>query len=74
MSAGIVKLGDLINSVTRKPNVSEFETFLHNLFCYGTPKDSLLEIVSKSNLDRKKHTIENIEIINGSLSKLKILL
>lgn len=37
LPAGIIKLGDLVNSVARKPKVEEFETFLYNLFSYGSP-------------------------------------
>lgn len=64
MSAGIIKLGDLVNSVSRKPNVSEFEVFLYNLFAYGSPQDSLDKIVNQTNIERKLHTIENLEILN----------
>ena len=70
MSAGIIKLGDLVNSVTRKPKVTEFEVFLYNLFAYGSPEDNLDKIVRQSNIERKKHTIENLEIINKRLETL----
>ncbi len=70
LSAGIIKLGDLVNSVTRKPKVTEFEVFLYNLFAYGSPEDSLDKIVRQSNIERKKHTIENLEIINKRLETL----
>lgn len=70
MSAGIIKLGDLVNSVSRKPNVSEFEVFLYNLFAYGSPQDSLDKVVNESNIERKEHTVENLEIINQRLEAL----
>lgn len=36
LPAGIIKLGDLVNSVNRKPKVAEFEVYLFNLFAYGS--------------------------------------
>ena len=73
LSAGIIKLGDLVNSVTRKPKVTEFEVFLYNLFAYGSPEDNLDKIVRQSNIERKKHTIENLEIINKRLETLNAI-
>jgi hypothetical protein len=46
LAAGIMKLGDLVNSVTRKPKITEFEVFLYNLFAYGSPLKDLDKIVN----------------------------
>ena len=73
MSAGIIKLGDLVNSVSRKPKVTEFEVYLYNLFAYGSPQDNLDKIVKQSNIERKKHTIENLQIINYRLETLNVI-
>jgi hypothetical protein len=71
LPAGIIKLGDLVNSVNRKPKIEEFEVFLYNLFAYGSPSDNLDKIVNQSNIERKEHTVENLEIINQRLESLK---
>ena len=70
LAAGIIKLGDLVNSVKQKPKLTEFEVFLYNLFAYGSPQDNLDKVVNESNIERKEHTVENLEIINQRLEAL----
>jgi hypothetical protein len=70
LAAGIIKLGDLVNSVKQKPKLTEFEVFLYNLFAYGSPQDSLDKVVIENNIERKEHTLENLEIINQRLEAL----
>ena len=51
MQAGVIKLGDLVNSVARAPSVEEFkvislivyfdQVYLFNLLAYGTPSDNI---------------------------------
>lgn len=53
LAAGIMKLGDIVNTVSRKPKITEFEVFLYNLFAYGSPLKDLDKIVNQNNIERK---------------------
>ena len=69
-AGGIIKLGDIVNSVVRKPKITEFEVFLYNLFAYGSPLKDLDKIVNQSNIQRKEHSFENLEFINQKFESI----